>query len=205
MKDLIGKIPDQIGNLNLNIKQKQRLISLIELLQKWNKTYNLTAIRQPEEMLIKHIFDSLVVGDFLEGENFIDVGTGAGFPGLPLAIAYPEKKFTLLDSLGKRIQFIRNAVRELNLKNVTPVLSRVEEFNSSEKFDGVLSRAFASLSDMTSLCQHLINEQGLFYALKGQNNPQEIKAIHKNFEVKQIIPLKIPNLSDERHLIVIRK
>ena len=113
-------------------------------------------------MLVKHILDSIVVSPYLQGEHFIDVGTGPGLPGLPLAIINPTKQFVLLDSLGKRISFIRNAVRELGLTNVEPVLSRVEEYQPEQKFDGVLSRAFASLKDMTDWCHHCQKKMGIF-------------------------------------------
>ena len=119
------------------------------------------------EMLVKHVMDSIVVSPYLQGYKFIDVGTGPGLPGLPLAIINPDKHFVLLDSLGKRISFIRNAVRELQLTNVESVLSRVEEYTPSQRFDGVLSRAFTSLKNMTDWCKHLPAQNGLFYALKG--------------------------------------
>ena len=131
------------ANIKISDKQIQQLIDLVNLLNKWNKAYNLTSVRDPQEMLVKHILDSLVVSPYLQGDRFIDVGTGPGLPGLPLAIINPSKQFVLLDSLGKRISFIRNAIRELGLTNVTPVLSRVEEYQPEDKFDGVLSRAFA--------------------------------------------------------------
>ena len=140
------------ANIKISDQQIQQLIDLVNLLNKWNKAYNLTSVRDPQEMLVKHILDSLVVSPYLQGDRFIDVGTGPGLPGLPLAIINPSKQFVLLDSLGKRISFIRNAVRELGLTNVTPVLSRVEEYQPEDKFDGVLSRAFASLKDMTDWC-----------------------------------------------------
>lgn len=184
--------------------QKEKLVKLVCLLNKWNKAYNLTAIRDPEEMLIKHILDSLAVGPYLQGKRFIDVGTGPGLPGLPLAIMYPEKEFFLLDSLGKRIQFIRNAIRELELQNVTPILSRVEEYQPEEKFDGVLSRAFASLADMTKWCSHLPNENGMYYALKGQCHEDEFQAIAENFLIKEKICLDIPKLMGDRHLILVK-
>ena len=155
------------ANIKISDQQIQQLIDLVNLLNKWNKAYNLTSVRDPQEMLVKHILDSIVVSPYLQGDRFIDVGTGPGLPGLPLAIINPSKKFVLLDSLGKRISFIRNAVRELGLTNVTPVLSRVEEYQPEDKFDGVLSRAFASLKDMTDWCHHLPKENGHFYALKG--------------------------------------
>ena len=127
------------ANIKISDQQIQQLINLVNLLNKWNKAYNLTSVRDPQEMLVKHILDSLVVSPYLQGDRFIDVGTGPGLPGLPLAIINPSKQFVLLDSLGKRISFIRNAIRELRLTNVTPVLSRVEEYQPEDKFDGVLA------------------------------------------------------------------
>ena len=156
-------------------------------------------------MLVKHILDSLVVSPYLQGRSFIDVGTGPGLPGLPLAIINPDKQLVLLDSLGKRISFIRNALRELELTNVTPVLSRVEEYQPDHLFDGVLSRAFASLKDMTDWCKHLPAENGLFYALKGQYHQDEVCELADVFALQQVIELNVPELVGERHLVLIKK
>ena len=155
-------------------------------------------------MLVKHILDSLVVSRHLQGETFIDVGTGPGLPGIPLAIINPDKQFVLLDSLGKRITFIKNALRELGIQNVSPVQSRVEEYTES-KFDGVLSRAFASLNDMVSWCYHLPNENGKFYALKGVYDKQEVADILLPITLLDVIELKVPELVGERHLVVLQK
>ena len=190
--------------IQLTDRQKDQLIQLVQLLNKWNKAYNLTSVRNPQEMLVKHILDSIVVSPYLQGDRFIDVGTGPGLPGLPLAIINPTKQFVLLDSLGKRISFIRNAVRELGLTNVEPVLSRVEEYQPEQKFDGVLSRAFASLKDMTDWCHHLLKKDGYFYALKGIYHEDEVQELDKKFEVKDVITLNVPELIGERHLIVLR-
>ena len=192
------------AEIQLTDLQKDQLIQLVQLLNKWNKAYNLTSVRDPQEMLVKHILDSIVVSPYLQGDRFIDVGTGPGLPGLPLAIINPTKQFVLLDSLGKRISFIRNAVRELGLTNVEPVLSRVEEYQSEQKFDGVLSRAFASLKDMTDWCYHLPKQDGYFYALKGIYHEDEVQELDKKFEVKDVITLNVPELVGERHLIVLR-
>ena len=190
--------------IQLTDRQKDQLIQLVQLLNKWNKAYNLTSVRNPQEMLVKHILDSIVVSPYLQGDRFIDVGTGPGLPGLPLAIINPTKHFVLLDSLGKRISFIRNAVRELGLTNVEPVLSRVEEYQPEQKFDGVLSRAFASLKDMTDWCHHLPKQDGYFYALKGIYHEDEVQELDEKFEVKDVITLNVPELVGERHLIVLR-
>ncbi|OOF38072.1 16S rRNA (guanine(527)-N(7))-methyltransferase RsmG [Rodentibacter rarus] len=203
MKAKLDRLLTQ-ANLQLNDQQKQQLLDLVNLLNKWNKAYNLTSVRDPQEMLVKHILDSLVVSPYLQGEYFIDVGTGPGLPGLPLAIANPNKHFVLLDSLGKRISFVRNAMRELGLNNVTPILSRVEEYQPDEKFDGVLSRAFASLKDMTDWCHHLPKESGYFYALKGIYHSEEIQQLDDKYTIKQIIPLQVPELVGERHLIILQ-
>ncbi|KYK91821.1 16S rRNA methyltransferase, partial [Aggregatibacter actinomycetemcomitans serotype d str. SA3733] len=185
-----------------NDQQKQQLIDLVNLLNKWNKAYNLTSVRDPQDMLVKHILDSLVVSPYLQGDRFIDVGTGPGLPGLPLAIINPDKQFVLLDSLGKRISFIRNAVRKLGITNVKPVLSRVEEYQPEEKFDGVLSRAFASLKDMVEWCRHLPKPDGMFYALKGIYQQEEAQNLSDQFQIENVISLEVPTLIGERHLIL---
>lgn len=191
-------------DLQLFALQKQQLIDFVALLNKWNKAYNLTSVRDPNEMLVKHIMDSLVVSPYLQGEVFIDVGTGPGLPGIPLAIANPEKKFVLLDSLGKRVTFIKNAVHQLGLKNVEPVLSRVEDFDEHQ-FDGVLSRAFASLKDMVNWCYHLPNASGQFYALKGQYHTDELAEVTQPVQLVDVVRLDVPELVGERHLIVLQK
>ena len=181
--------------------QKSQLVQLVELLHKWNKAYNLTSVRDPDAMLVKHILDSLVVSPHLHGERFIDVGTGPGLPGLPLAIINPDKQFVLLDSLGKRINFIRQVIQELGLTNVTPVKSRVEEYQPEVRFDGVLSRAFASLEDMLSWCHHLPSEQGSFLALKGQYPAEELAQLPANIRLVACHELRVPELEGERHLL----
>lgn len=191
-------------SLQVTEDQKNKLIQLVELLNKWNKAYNLTSVRDPKQMLVKHIMDSIVVSPHLQGKRLIDVGTGPGLPGLPLAILNPDKQFFLLDSLGKRIRFIRQAVLELGLKNVTPVQSRVEEYQPEEKFDVVLSRAFASLQDMLFWCKHLPNELGHFLALKGQLPNEEITQLDKQFEFIESISLQVPMLEGERCLVKVK-
>jgi len=187
--------------LIIPIEQQNKLIQLVELLVKWNKAYNLTSVRDPQQMLVKHIMDSIVVSPHLQGKRLIDVGTGPGLPGLPLAILNPDKQFVLLDSLGKRLRFIRQAVLELGLKNVEFVQSRVEEYQPDEKFDVVLSRAFASLEDMLFWCKHLPANTGHFLALKGQFPDQEIKTLDTQFKFVESIALDVPNLEGERCLV----
>ena len=193
-------------DLVLSENQLQQLVSYVELLNKWNKAYNLTSVREPEQMLIKHILDSLVVGKYLEGNDFIDVGTGPGLPGIPLAILYPERNFVLLDSLGKRITFLRQVVYQLKLENVQPVQARVEKYLPEKPFDGVLSRAFSSLQGMVDWCQHLVDvEQGRFFALKGQFPEDEINQLPENIKIVESFSLNVPQLEGERHLVALKR
>ncbi|MFM2475685.1 16S rRNA (guanine(527)-N(7))-methyltransferase RsmG [Celerinatantimonas sp. MCCC 1A17872] len=202
LKSLLNELLKE-AKLNLEAGQIDQLIALVELLDKWNKAYNLTSVREPKEMLTRHILDSLVVSEHLLGERFIDVGTGPGLPGLPLAIVNPDKQFVLLDSLGKRIRFIKQVCYELKLNNVSAVQSRVEKYQPEEKFDGVLSRAFASLSDMLQWCSHLPTNHGKFYALKGSIPESEIETLDAELKVRDIIKLQVPRLAEQRHLIII--
>jgi len=193
-------------DLQLTDQQIKLLIEYVELLNKWNKAYNLTSIRDPEDMIIKHIMDSLMIGPLLQGENFIDVGTGPGLPGIPLAIAYPNKTFILLDSLGKRITFLKQVTYQLSLKNVTPIQSRVEKYLPEKPFDGVLSRAFSSLNDMVTWCEHLVaKDQGKFLALKGQFPSDEIDNLPSNIKLIKSHNIIVPQLNAERHLIELVK
>jgi len=192
------------SDLDISSQHQQQLISLVELLHKWNKAFNLTSVRNPSDMLVKHIMDSVVISPHLEGKRFIDVGTGPGLPGLPLAILNPDKEFFLLDSLGKRIRFIKQVIHALGLKNVTTVQSRVEEFQDEHGFDGVISRAFASLDDMLDWCHHLPHAQGKFYALKGVIPDAELAHLKAELVLDKIHMLAVPELEGERHLVVIK-
>jgi 16S rRNA (guanine527-N7)-methyltransferase len=192
------------AGISLTDHQKNQLVAYVDMLNKWNKAYNLTSVRDPNEMLVRHILDSVVVAPHLQGERFIDVGTGPGLPGIPLAIVMPQAQFTLLDSLGKRVRFLRQVQHELKLDNVTPVQSRVEEFPAEPPFDGVISRAFASLTDMVSWCQHLPGEQGRFYALKGLVPEDEIAQLPEQFTLEETVKLRVPQLDGERHLVIIK-
>ncbi|CAB0150874.1 Ribosomal RNA small subunit methyltransferase G [Pseudidiomarina piscicola] len=193
----------ETAGLAIPAVQQQQLVRLVELLDKWNKAYNLTSVRDPKQMLSRHIVDSLVVLPFLSGHRFIDVGTGPGLPGLPLAIVQPEKEFVLLDSLGKRIRFIRQVCHELGLNNVNAVQSRVEDYQPATKFDGVISRAFASLSDMLNWCQHLPASDGCYYALKGVYPQAEIASLPSDYKVNDVVQLSVPGHDAERHLVII--
>nr|WP_241748253.1 MULTISPECIES: 16S rRNA (guanine(527)-N(7))-methyltransferase RsmG [Providencia] len=187
-------------DIDLTEKQKQQLVDYVGLLAKWNKAYNLTSVRDPQQMLIRHIMDSIVVNCQLNGTKFIDVGTGPGLPGVPLAIVRPDSHFVLLDSLGKRIRFLKQVQHELGLTNIEPVQSRVEEYRIENGFDGVISRAFASLNDMLSWCHHLPSSEGRFYALKGVIRDDEI-VLPEGFVIESITELEVPELDEQRHLV----
>lgn len=191
--------------LEVSEKQVSQLVELVTLLDKWNKAFNLTSVRDPLAMVSRHIVDSLVVSPHLAGQRFIDVGTGPGLPGLPLAIINPDKQFVLLDSLGKRIRFIRMVIHQLGLTNVVAVQSRVESYQPEQKFDGVLSRAFASLSDMVSWCAHLPDTNGVFLALKGQYPQQELESLPAHLVLDKVYPLTVPEQEGDRHLVVITR
>ncbi|EAR8892625.1 16S rRNA (guanine(527)-N(7))-methyltransferase RsmG [Salmonella enterica] len=192
------------AGISLTDHQKTLLVAYVDMLHKWNKAYNLTSVRDPNEMLVRHILDSIVVAPYLQGQRFIDVGTGPGLPGIPLAIVLPDAHFTLLDSLGKRVRFLRQVQHELKLENITPVQSRVEAYPSEPPFDGVISRAFASLNDMVSWCHQLPGEKGRFYALKGQLPGNEIASLPDDFSVESVEKLRVPHLEGERHLVIIK-
>lgn len=195
----------QTAGITLADEQKNLLIQYVEMLHKWNKAYNLTSVRDPREMLIRHIMDSIVVEPWLQGEHFIDVGTGPGLPGVPLAIVRPGSSFTLLDSLGKRVRFLRQVQHELKLKNIFPVQSRVEAFEPERPFDGVISRAFASLQDMLNWCRHLPAPlSGRFYALKGVLPQEELTALPDDIVLERAVRLSVPELDGERHLVVLK-
>jgi 16S rRNA (guanine527-N7)-methyltransferase len=204
---LLGVLRDCLAHTSLQVSEAQQhaLIKFVQLMDKWNQAYNLTAVRDPRQMVIKHIVDSIVIAPYLDRQNYIDVGTGPGLPGIPLAIMLPEKHFVLLDSLGKRVRFMKQAGFELGLLNIEPVQSRVEQYHSDLPLNGVLSRAFASLKDMLHWCQHLVDSDGVFLALKGQYPTEELAQLPENFQLQESIELKVPGLEGERHLIKIKK
>ena len=153
-------------NLSISDQQQRQLINFIVLLSKWNKAFNLTAIREPEAMITRHLLDSLTVSAYLHGNNIIDVGTGPGIPGIPLAIIFPDRRFTLMDSNGKKVRFINQAKQSLSIENVFPIQHRVELFQPDKVYDSIVSRAFASLNKMVQMTEHLAGQDGLIQAMK---------------------------------------
>jgi len=189
-------------NIDVSEAQMTQLSAYLALLQKWNKAYNLTAIRDESGMVALHLLDSLAVHPAIQdADNLIDVGTGPGLPGIVLAIMNPQKRFTLLDSNGKKTRFLFQAKTSLALDNVSIVNGRVEAYHPPEPFDMIVSRAFASLADMTHWCQHLRADHGCFLAMKGQFPQQELDDLHGQYEVTQVTELQIPGVDGERHLL----
>lgn len=196
-----------VAGLSLDISAAQRdaLLAYLELLQRWNRAYNLTAVRDPQEMVTRHLLDSLSIAPHLSGQRFLDVGTGAGLPGIPLAIVFPERQFELLDSNGKKTRFLIEARQRLGLDNVTVHSTRVESLTDQAGFDGILSRAFASLADMVAGCQHLLAQGGKMYAMKGQYPEQELSHLPKRFIVEGCHSLHVPGIDEARHLLVLSR
>ena len=207
LEDLRSPLLNGAEQLDLDLSNPQidALLGYLALMHKWNKAYNLTSVRDPKEMLQKHILDSLAVAPYIHSKSYIDVGTGPGLPGIPLSIVCPSASFTCLDSLGKRVRFMKQVVHELKLTNVEPIQSRVEQHQPDKPYDGVLSRAFASLSDMLTWCEHLIDSSGEFLALKGQYPQDELADIPDNIALVSTHKLEVPYMVGERNLIVLKK
>ena len=199
------KLAQGIAELGLELspQAQQKLLDYLALLQKWNKVYNLTSIRDAEQMIGHHLLDSLAVLPHLWPGRWLDVGCGAGLPGLVLAIARPEWKFTLLDSNSKKTSFVQQAIIELGVQNARVNCARVEEMQSDEKFDGIISRAFAETADFVTLTRHLLADKGRWAAMKGTPE-QELQRLPGDVVVERIIPLKVTGLDAARCLVLLK-
>ena len=197
------------GSLELGLKlvdsQQKKFSNYIGLLEKWNRVYNLTAITKPQLMLSHHLMDSLVVGQYLSPEqcSILDVGSGAGLPGVPLSILFPEKNFTLLDSNGKKTRFMKQTIIELSLHNCTVVNQRLEHFQTEQKYDVIISRAFSNITDFVNGARHLLKPQGQFYAMKGLLPNEELKVLPAQTKLVALEQLKVPFLDEQRHLVIL--
>ena len=191
-------------NCRLEKQQQQQLLDFLALLQKWNKVYNLTAIRDAGQMMTHHILDSLVVLPHLWPGHWLDVGCGAGIPGLILAIARPDWQFTLMDSNSKKTSFVQQAVIALGLKNVQVICGRVEQVPADTIYEGITSRAFAETADFVTLTRHLLAENGRWAAMKGAPE-EELRNLPADVEVEKIIPLHVPGLEASRCLVILKE
>ena len=205
-------VPDLKPNLTQGLKalglelpeaRIDLLLQLLALLIKWNKSYNLTAVRDPQQMVPVHLLDSLAMMPFLQGNSVLDVGTGPGFPGLPLAIACPETQFTLLDSNAKKTRFITQAVMELGIQNVTVVQSRAEAFQPAGQYSSIITRAFASIPEMLAMIKHLCTNTTAVIAMKGQYPKEELSDWPSGFVCDEIRAVQVPELDAARHVVLI--
>lgn len=205
MAELENLLKDGLTQLNIPLPQTtlDKILLYVDYLAHWNQTYNLTAIQDKRDMIIKHVLDSLSLYPFLHGTRCIDIGTGPGLPGLMLALALPEIEFVLLDSQIKKTQFIRRVLREIPLDNVEVYHQRVEDHKPAVLYDILLSRAFASLQDMIQCSAHLRAPEGYYLAMKGIWPQSEIAAIEKDHSI-EVKALNVPFLQGERHVVIIR-
>lgn len=190
--------------LSLSESQQQALLDYIALLQKWNKVYNLTAVREPENMLYQHLLDSLAVLPYVGAGRLLDVGTGGGLPGIVLAIARPELDITLLDSNQKKTTFLRQACIQQGLKNVKVECLRVDNYQPTPLFDMVISRAFSDLTEFVRLSARLCRDGGVLLAMKGVYPHDELVKLPPEFHRQEIIALNVPGLEAQRNLVILR-
>lgn len=201
--DLEPLLTSGLKALRLPLAVVPRLLAFQVELEKWNFTYNLTAIRDPHEMVTRHLLDSLAVLPLLGG-RVLDVGAGAGLPCIPVAIAAPELHLTGIDSVGKKVRFMRHAQRTLALRNFEPLEGRVEDLPATLQFDTITSRAFASLADFLTLTRHLLAPDGQWVAMKGKLDADEQAAIPSDVEIVEVRRLDVPGLNEARHAVIAR-
>jgi 16S rRNA (guanine527-N7)-methyltransferase len=204
-KNLSGHLQEALQVLNVSLTQQQQteLLSFVELLVKWNKVYNLTSVRDPLRMIDRHILDSLSILPFVHGSRIIDVGAGAGIPGIPLAIALPDRSYALVDSNRKKTRFMQQVKTEMALSQIDVIHSRIENYQPDELFDSVISRAFASLNQMALWSSHLLANGGKLLAMKGSYPEQEIAELANSFEIKAVQKIDYSGLDADRYLLEI--
>lgn len=192
----------QLNELDIGPAQEQMLLEYLVQLEHWNKAYNLTAVRDPVEMVTRHLLDSLSVAPFIEGGRLLDAGTGAGLPGIPLAVARPALEVTLLDSSGKRVRFLSHVRRQLGLENISPVQERLESFAPDQPFDVIISRAFSDLVSYAQAARHLAAAPARLLAMKGRYPERELQEVPEWLRIDSVEKLVVPALQEDRHLVI---
>jgi 16S rRNA (guanine527-N7)-methyltransferase len=192
------------NHLSVNEPTAKKLVEYLLLLHKWNQIHNLTSVRNPINMVSRHIIDSLTIAPYLQGPHIIDIGTGAGLPGIPLALTQPQYHFALLDSNGKKTRFLTHVLQTLAISNAEVISSRVEKYQPEICFNTLVSRAFSHLNDFLIKTQHLCCEKGIFLAMKGQYPGEEIKELDSHFKLLETKSLEIAGLDEKRHLLIVR-
>lgn len=192
-------------NLSLSESQQQQLLAFLALLNKWNKAYNLTAVRDERVMVSRQLLDSLSILPWVTTGHLLDVGAGGGLPGIPLAIVCPDKRFTLLDSNGKKTRFLNQCVLELGLSNVEVIHGRAEDCQPDQPFTQISSRAFTALANLVTWCDQLLATDGQFLAMKGQYPDDEAAALPAGWQVESSHALKVPGADGERHLLIVTR
>lgn len=191
-------------HLELSADIRERLMRYVALLKKWNKVYNLTAVQGEQEMVSRHLLDSLAVVPYVEARSILDVGSGAGLPGIPLALALPQSRVSLLDANQKKAAFLRQAAIELALENVKVVCERVETWQTHERFEVVISRAFSDLRKFLALAGRLCAEGGMMAAMQGTYAQDQFARFPREFRLNRVVPLKVPGVSARRHLVLMQ-
>ncbi|MBR9870229.1 MAG: 16S rRNA (guanine(527)-N(7))-methyltransferase RsmG [Gammaproteobacteria bacterium] len=202
-----SQLQDGLAEMQLSLSdgQQQQLLAFLALLNKWNKAYNLTAVRDERVMVSRQLLDSLSIMPWVTTEHLLDVGAGGGMPGIPLAIVFPDKRFTLLDSNGKKTRFLNQCVLELGLKNVKVIHGRAEDCQPEQPFRQISSRAFTALENLVTWCEQLLAEDGEFLAMKGLYPDDEVAALPSRWQVESNHSLKVPGADGERHLLIVTR
>jgi len=205
--ELDRRLQDGIAELGVKLDRGARaqLLQHLELLEKWNRVHNLTSVRDAAKAVSVHLLDSLAVVPHLVGERLLDAGSGAGFPGVPIAVARPDMQVDLLDSSHKKCAFLRQAVAELGLKNARVACERIESWRPGRQFDCIISRALAEIAEVVALSAHLLAPGGVIAAMKGVYPFDEIERLAPGFRVRRVQPLAVPGLQAERHLVLIER
>lgn len=206
-EDLRPRLANGAQQLGIALTDAQcgQLLTLLAELQDWNSRFNLTGIRDPVDAVVKHLLDSLSIQRYLWGRTIVDVGTGAGFPGLPLAVADPDRQFTLIEATAKKARFLEHAIARLGLANVSVVNMRAEKYRPAVRFDCVVARALGNLSEIVRVAGHLCAPRGKVLAMKGKSPQAEIDDLPRAWRMVALRPLQVPGLDAERHLVELER